>query len=282
MRSRELRFIRTSFMGYIREFVKDIFGARTLVVAAHPDDESVGAGALFRNLERAFFVHVTDGAPRDLTDAFSHGFGSAEEYADARRKELFSALSHACATPADCLGPWVPDRESSFHLAEISMKLRDAIIETGAESVLTLTYEGGHPDHDSACFAAHAAASLIRKEGGDPPPLIEYPLYHAMDGKVSFLEFIPREGFDEITFMLSEEERRAKGRMLDRFVTQTSVLGQFTIQLERFRPAPDYDFTAPPHEGRLYYERFDWGMDGKKWRELASRAMEELGIGSPM
>lgn len=282
MRSRELKFIRTSFMGYAREFVKDIFGARTLVVAAHPDDEVAGAGALFRYLERAFFVHVTDGAPRDMADAVSHGFGSAKEYADARRKELLSALSIAGVRPEDCLGPWVPDKEAGFHLAETSLNLRDAITETGAESVLTLPYEGGHPDHDSACFAAHAAACLIRKERAEPPSLIEYALYNAMNGRLTSLEFIPREGFDEITFMLSEEERRTKGRMVDCFATQGPVLGMFPIQLERFRPAPAYDFTAPPHEGGLYYEQFDRGMDGKSWRELASGAVKELGLGSPM
>ncbi|MBW7956994.1 MAG: PIG-L family deacetylase [Deltaproteobacteria bacterium] len=282
MRSRELRFIRTSFMGYVREFVKDIFGEKTLVVAAHPDDEVAGAGALLRYLERAFFVHVTDGAPRDLADAVSHGFSSAEEYAEARRKELFAALSISGIRPEDCFPPWVPDREAGYHLVEIALKLRDAIMETGAESVLTLAYEGGHPDHDSLCFAAHAAAGLIRKAGGDPPPLIEYALYNAMDGRLSSLEFIPREGFDEITFMLSEEERRIKGRMMDCFATQAPVLSMFPLQFERFRPAPPYVFTASPHEGRLHYEQFDWGIDGKKWRELASGAMKELGTGSPM
>ncbi|WKZ32088.1 MAG: PIG-L family deacetylase [Thermodesulfobacteriota bacterium] len=282
MRTRELRFIRTSFMGYVREFVKDIFGGKTLVVAAHPDDEVAGAGALLRHLERALFVHVTDGAPRDMADAVSHGFGSAGEYADARRRELFSALSLAGIRPEDCFPPWVPDREAGSHLAEITLKLRDAIIGTGAESVLVPSYEGGHPDHDSVSFAAHAAAGLIRKGGDHPPPIIEYALYNAMDGKLTSLEFIPREGFDEITFMLSEEDRRIKGLMVDCFVTQSAVLSMFPLQTERFRPAPAYDFTAPPHEGRLHYEQFDWGIDGKEWRELASGAMKELGLGSPM
>src|SRR3989304_2859165 len=100
MRARDFRFIRTSFMGYTREFVKDIFGVKTLVAAAHPDDEVAGAGALYRYIDRALFIHVTDGAPRDLADAFGHGFRSAAEYAEARRTELLAA-----GFVSPCVGP---------------------------------------------------------------------------------------------------------------------------------------------------------------------------------
>ena len=36
---------------------------RTMLVGAHPDDETVLAGARLRRLSRALFVCVTDGAP---------------------------------------------------------------------------------------------------------------------------------------------------------------------------------------------------------------------------
>ncbi len=62
------------------------------LVVAHPDDETIGAGAslhLFRNL---LLVHVTDGAPRNLADARAYGFADAASYAAARRAELAAAL----------------------------------------------------------------------------------------------------------------------------------------------------------------------------------------------
>lgn len=282
MRAREFRFIRTSFMGYTREFVKDIFGEKTLVAAAHPDDEVAGAGALYRYIDRPFFMHVTDGAPRDMIDAFGHGFRSAQEYAEARRKELLHSLSIAGVKPEDCMQAWVPDQKSAFNLVQIAVRLKALIIETEPESILVLPYDGGHPDHDSVCFSVHAAAALLRAEGISPPPLIEYPLYHERDGKLSVMEFIPREGFDEITFILTEEEKRLKARMLDSFTTQTGMLRMFPLESERFRAAPAYDFTAPPHEGGLHYERFNWGLDGRQWRELAKKAMGELGLEGPL
>src|SRR3990172_3695951 len=282
MRAREFRFIRTSFMGYTREFVKDIFGVKTLGAAPHPDDEVAGAGALYRYIDRALFIHVTDGAPRDLADAFGHGFRSAAEYAEARRTELLAALSGAGVRPADCMQAWVADQQSGFNLVQVALRLRELIEEVEPESILVLPYDGGHPDHDSVCFAVHAAAALLRREGVLPPPLIEYPLYHERNGRLSVMEFIPKEGFDDITVILTEEQKRLKAQMMDSFTTQAGLLKRFPLDFERFRAAPAYDFTAPPHDGGLHYERFNWGVDGRKWRELAMKAMGEIGLEGPL
>jgi len=48
--------------------------------------------------------------------------------------------------------------------------------------------------------------------------------------------------------------------------------------MERFRAAPVYDFTQAPHPGKLFYENFDWGMTGERWRDLAAEALNELGM----
>ena len=282
MRAREFRFIRTSFMGYTREFVKDIFGEKVLVAAAHPDDEVAGAGAMYRYIERALFMHVTDGAPRDMLDAMAHGFRSAEEYSEARRKELMRSLSVVGIKPEDCFQAWVPDQLSSFNLVKIALRLVELIKEIEPESILVLPYDGGHPDHDSVCFSVHAAAALLRREGVLPPPMIEYPLYHERNGRLSVMEFIPKEGFDDITVILTEEQKRLKAQMMDSFTTQAGLLKRFPLDFERFRAAPAYDFTAPPHDGGLHYERFNWGVDGRKWRELAMKAMGELGLEGPL
>ncbi|HYC50403.1 MAG TPA: hypothetical protein VEB19_04755, partial [Gemmatimonadaceae bacterium] len=61
----------------IRRFIAGDRGAptqlTTLIIVAHPDDESIGAGARLRKLGDAWVVDVTDGAPRDIACANRHG-----------------------------------------------------------------------------------------------------------------------------------------------------------------------------------------------------------------
>jgi hypothetical protein len=65
--------------------------------------------------------------------------------------------------------------------------------------------------------------------------------------------------------------------MLQTFTTQARTLAPFmNPEYELFRTAPQYDFRRPPHHGKLFYEYFDWGLDGTAWRELASQTLRRL------
>src|SRR5690554_7640804 len=68
---------------------------RTMLIAAHPDDEVVGIGSLLRYLKNIQIVHVTDGSPRDMVDAIKSGCTSRQAYAKKRRVEMISALGLA-------------------------------------------------------------------------------------------------------------------------------------------------------------------------------------------
>ena len=67
----------------------------------------------------------------------------------------------------------------------------------------------------------------------------------------------------------------ASGR---RYASQRDTLRSLPLDVERFRPAPRYDFLRAPHEGLLWYEARDWGIDGARFRELAGEALRELEI----
>ena len=72
---------------------------------------------------------------------------------------------------------------------------------------------------------------------------------------------------------LTAAEQAKKQAMFDCFRTQASMLAAFGTAEEKFRPAPDYDFTQPPLPGRLNYEHWGWSMTGVHWRRLARAAL---------
>jgi LmbE family N-acetylglucosaminyl deacetylase len=257
---------------------KDGLGEGLLIVVAHADDEVIGVGGQLAWLSGVRLVHVTDGAPRNLQDARAAGFGSWQDYAAARRQELLAALRLAGIEAAQADQLDIPDQQASFRLVELANTLAAKFTALRPEVIITHAYEGGHPDHDATAFAVHAACALVERRGGPAPALIEITGYHlAPEGRV-LAEFLPRPGSVVTTLVLGERERAFKQRLVDGFLTQRRVLADFPIEVERLRPAPAYDFTRPPHGGPLYYEQFDWGVDGIRWRALAGQALAELEI----
>ena len=237
------------------------------LVAAHPDDETIGAGAslvVFRNL---LLVHVTDGAPRNLDDARAGGFPSAASYAAARRAELAAALAAGGAAP-ELAELRAADQQASLALTTLAHRLADLLRVRGAMAVITHPYEGGHPDHDAAAFIVRAAGARVGN-----PPVIEMSSYHAEPaGGIATGRFLPN-GLPATVIALSATEQSRKRAMLDCFVTQRATLAPFGTAHEAFRPAPRYDFATSPHPGTLHYERHDWGMTGERWRGLAREAL---------
>jgi LmbE family N-acetylglucosaminyl deacetylase len=255
---------------------REPIGDPVLLLAAHPDDETVGAGALLHLLRDLLLLHATDGAPRDLADARRAAFSSAEEYASCRRRELNDALQaggvHARTVALD-----IADQRTSFRMAELARHVADSIKRHHASVVLTHPYEGGHPDHDACAFAARFA-TLLAARHMTAPAILEMTSYHATPegGWVSGV-FLPN-GEAPLTIDLTAEEQARKRAMLDCFRTQADILAPFGPARESFRPAPAYDFRAPPHAGTLNYERYNWGVDGPRWREMAAQAMLSLGL----
>lgn len=256
-------------------------GDRVVLVVAHPDDETIGAGALLGRVSDMLVVHVTDGAPRSGPDAGDAGCASWRYYAALRRRELEAATGLA-GLPADHLvGLGHADQGASLDMAGIARRIAGLIADHRPGLVLTHPYEGGHPDHDAVSFAVHAACALLRRERGACPPVAEMAFYHDgdTDGVASFQDFLPMPDVPVMTLRLESGERECKRRMLDAHRSQAGKLVPFRDDVERYRPAPAYDFARPPHAGRLNYERFDWGMTGRRWRALAAEASAALGLG---
>ncbi|WP_207456269.1 PIG-L family deacetylase [Azospirillum sp. SYSU D00513] len=253
---------------------------RAMVVVAHPDDETIGAGARIGRFREALVVHVTDGAPRSGADARNAGCATWQDYAALRRRELEAAVALAGLPAGRLLELGYPDQGASLDMTAPARRIAALIKEHRPHRLLTQPYEGGHPDHDATAFAAHAALALLRREGHPLPAVEEMASYQDGDGDgvTSFQEFLPLPGQPVRTVRLDGTERALKRRMLDAHASQAATLSPFRDDVERYRDAPLYDFTRTPHAGLLNYERFDWGMTGERWRGLASDALAALGL----
>jgi N-acetylglucosamine malate deacetylase 2 len=251
---------------------REPFEAPVLVLAAHPDDETIGAGASLSLLRRLMIVHLTDGAPRDLRDARAAGFADAASYAAARREELRAAL-RAGAVTAELAELGAPDQEAALRMPELAGALKAVLERFAPACVITHAYEGGHPDHDTACLVARLACGAL----DTPPALLEMAGYFAnVTGEMIVGGFLGEPA--ALVAALTPAERARREAMLDCFTTQQTTLAPFRgMETESFRLAPPTDFTEAPNPGPLWYERYGWGIDGARWRALARQARAACG-----
>jgi len=251
-------------------------GCRAAIVAAHPDDETIGAGEYLRRLASPAIIHVTDGAPRDMKDAREGGFRSREEYAQARRREFLESLRAGGVRVSEAISLDYIDQEASLHLVELARDLCRLFGRLKLRLVLTHPYEGGHPDHDATAFAVQAACQLL--PAALRPQIIEFTSYHDCAGQMETGVFLPEGEASQVILKLDAEARARKERMLACYRTQERVIRHFSAREERFRPAPAYDFVKPPHSGELFYEHFSWGMTSRRWTDLARVAADSLSM----
>ena len=248
-----------------------------MVVMAHPDDETVALGARIARFQEAHFVHVTDGAPRNEQDSRAHGFQNLEEYRQARVRELEEMFAAAGLQRVSRRSFNVPDQEASLNLAALTHRLAQHIAHHRPEIIFTHPYEGGHPDHDACAFAVHHAVALNRARGGGRPLILEAPFYHAGPSGFEPGKFLRHDGYmPEIVYELSDAERERKRGLIACFKTQRETLSGFHDATERFRIAPVYAFTRPPHKGQVLYENFPWGMSSERFCQLALQVETEL------
>jgi LmbE family N-acetylglucosaminyl deacetylase len=248
-----------------------------VVLAAHPDDETLGASALLGGVPGCAVVVLTDGAPRDPRFRPATYRAAAAEYAITRRGELAEALAIAGVRPGRIHTLGAPDQEAIGAVVPLARELARLLDALRPARVVTHAYEGGHPDHDASALVARGALGLLARAGRPAPRLLEMALYHGGPGRLVAFEFLPWAGVPARDWRLRAAERRRKEAMLSRYASQRDVLGWLgPADVERLRRAPAVDFARPPHEGALWYERMGFSLAPARWRGLAARACTAL------
>jgi len=248
-------------------------GRGVLFVGAHPDDETFALGGQLGLMREIEIVIVTDGAPRDLRDARAAGFDDAGQYAAARRAELAAALGEAGIQMSQLTLLEIADQQACRRLPEIAETIATRIAGHQVHLLLTHAYEGGHPDHDAVALAAHTACRLLRQRGVLAPRIVEMPYYRSDRSQPRLQEFVANGEILMHEVELSDEHLALKQRMLACYKSQSRLLAGFRSRVERFRLAPDYDFTQLPNGGDLLYERWRLGVTGAEWLRYAQLAL---------
>jgi LmbE family N-acetylglucosaminyl deacetylase len=238
----------------------------TVVVVAHPDDETLGMAGTLALFQTLTIVQLTDGAPLDGVDARAQGFANRTAYAAAREREAQLALAQiGISCRRICHG--VPDQESIFSALALTRAIQGELRR--AKLVFTHPYEGGHPDHDTAALVVQTAGEGIARAGAVPPKRFEFASYHQRKGRMVTGSFWPAAGHAELTVRLREHVETAKRRALGAYRTQSHVIERFAPDVERYRTAPNYDFTQPPPPRTALYDHFGWRMTSQRWRDCA-------------
>jgi len=249
----------------MNERLKPLLGT-TVMLVAHPDDEVIAFGALMQRMRKAIVVFATDGAPRDRH--FWKDHGSRDAYAEVRRGEAREALGIVGAEPvflAERVSAGLTDQELFRCLPRAIEAFDKAVAQFNPDCLLTLAYEGGHPDHDACCFISWYVGRRRRL------PVWESPLYHRHSDGSGAVQKFPRRTGEEIDVPVAGAELEKKVQMFHTYKSQKLTLDGFRPETEQFRPMVDYDFTRPPLPWKLNYELWQWPMTGDEVaKEFAS------------
>jgi LmbE family N-acetylglucosaminyl deacetylase len=229
---------------------QEMKSGRILVLVPHPDDEVVGCGVALRRAvamgASPFALYLTTGVPEAKNLWPWQRRGYADRIA-RRRAEARQAAGLVGLTQAGFLD-W-PARSLKSHLAAALGVIRAAIAAHGIELLWVPAWEGAHQDHDTTNFLASRLAAEC--------PAVEFAEYNYAGGRVRSGSFGIADGTEEV-LTLTPEEVLWKRSLLACYESERGNLAHIRTSTEALRPLGRHDYSRRPHDGTLFYERFQW------------------------
>ena len=206
---------------------------RLVVVAAHPDDETLGAGGLMATAAAGGvpvrLVVCTNGEASH-PDSPTH---PPEALARLRREEVRAAFAEV-APDGDLVLLDLPDGDLAAHEEALATTLVDDLGDARSTLVVAPWRADGHPDHEAA---GRAAATAAHRCGAR---LWEYPIWwwHWATPDQAPWPLLRR-------LPLTPDARAARARALDRHRTQVDALSEAAGDEALLQPGFLAHFTGP-------------------------------------
>jgi len=223
---------------------------RILALAPHPDDEVVAyAGATGRARDAGadvFVLYLTTGLL---------GLDTQPPWRRRRHADRVSRRNEEAWRAAELLG-LNPVRFLRYDSRSLRRRMPDAreaiarvVREQGIDTLWAPAYEGGHADHDVVNALAASFAAEVS--------VFEFAAYNNAGGRTN-LQTFPHLNGSETVFELDVREQALKRHALALYRSERRNLSYVEHRRETARPMSDHDYSRPPHEGSLFYERFHW------------------------
>jgi hypothetical protein len=159
----------------------------------------------------------------------------------ARRRDEAIAVAQRLGVDIVAFQPW-PTRTLKDHLAQAEQVVRDAARD--ADEVWVPAWEGAHQDHDVANWLASRLTC----------PVLEFAEYSFAGGVVRSNELPDGAGVRRLT----PDEANWKRALLGLYESERGNLRHIRAEQEALRPLAVHDYSRPPHDGKLFYQRFQW------------------------
>ena len=129
-----------------RDVTDALAGRSTLVIAPHPDDETLGCGGTIA-------MQARSGAPIDVVVVSDGSRGTPvataapESFASQRERECIDACRHLGVPPERVHFLRLPDAELTAHVDAVRSGLREAITASDVDVVISPLAHDAHADH---------------------------------------------------------------------------------------------------------------------------------------